>query len=519
MPSMMRRPDCGLLLAALVAVVLLHPTTTQELDVHSHSPAASDVQGESASVGDDALHTSDLDVETDYDTVFFEEDADADADEQTLLLQLADETAAVNADISMLLELDTTGGAVVRHAANVLGGAHVVRQTARRASSWYTGDHLIPHEADGARLDVAEAQRAAEKRVAGQQAATSSFSSAEHAAKEAAPALRGNAGTLPKAVAAPAVGAATLQAAHQEAHLAFADAQAKADLAAHADAEADAEADVDADADAEADAEEGEGADADAEGEQEHDQEQEHGQSAAGAAQWPSMASVKSAASSLFSKLKTFASDAASGGIGNALMNARSSLGIGQCPGRPVPCSGRGSCDMKTKKCTCNKPWSGAGCDVNRAYGRRSFFGCHLQPLPPAITEVCNTAINVQHRCPGYRLLAYSLCNHTCPLVENFGCGIGNVSHVCADPLIKCPDLCISMLSWYCELDAWGAKLVRLGKKPDSVPHPLSGMYRKGKYEGDSMFNKLGNLLGSSAGTAALGSVAGALGGKLPGFG
>lgn len=95
----------------------------------------------------------------------------------------------------------------------------------------------------------------------------------------------------------------------------------------------------------------------------------------------------------------------------------------------------------RTKKCTCNKPWSGAGCDVNRAYGRRSFFGCHLQPLPPAITEVCNTAINVQHRCPGYRLLAYSLCNHTCPLVENFGCGIGNVSHVCADPLIKCPDL------------------------------------------------------------------------------
>lgn len=95
----------------------------------------------------------------------------------------------------------------------------------------------------------------------------------------------------------------------------------------------------------------------------------------------------------------------------------------------------------RTKKCTCNKPWSGAGCDVNRAYGRRSFFGCHLQPLPPAITEVCNTAINVQQRCPGYRLLAYSLCNHTCPLVENFGCGIGNVSHVCADPLIKCPDL------------------------------------------------------------------------------
>lgn len=81
------------------------------------------------------------------------------------------------------------------------------------------------------------------------------------------------------------------------------------------------------------------------------------------------------------------------------------------------------------------------------------------------------------------------------------------------------PLQCISMLSWYCELDAWGAKLVRLGKKPDSVPHPLSGMYRKGKYEGDSMFNKLGNLLGSSAGTAAVGSVAGALGGKLPGFG
>lgn len=360
-PSMMMGPFRGLLLAAVVAVVLLHPTTTQELSTPSNSLAASDLQGEPDSIGDDALLALDFDIDSSYDSILLEEDADV--DEQTLLLQLADETAAANSDMSVLLELDTTGGAVVRHAANVLGGAHVVRQTARRASSWYTGDHLIPHEADGSRLDVAEAQRAAENRAAARHAAAAP-SSAEHvgtAAKEAAPALRGNAAALPKAVAPAAAahegasGAATLQAAHHEAHLAFADAQAKAELAAEegagAEADADAKADVDADADADADAEaeegerEGADADADAEGEQQH--EHGHGQSAAGSGQWPSMSGVASAASNLFSKLKTFASDAASGGIGNALMNARSSLGIGQCPGRPVPCSGRGSCDMK----------------------------------------------------------------------------------------------------------------------------------------------------------------------------
>lgn len=82
-------------------------------------------------------------------------------------------------------------------------------------------------------------------------------------------------------------------------------------------------------------------------------------------------------------------------------------------------------------------------------------------------------------------------------------------------PLLQC----ISMLSWYCELDAWQAKLVRLGKKPDSVPHPTSGQYTTGKFEGDSLFNKLGSVLSSSAGTAAMSSAAGALGGKIPGFG
>lgn len=480
-------------LSAVIAVILL-PSAAGALET-GHEPGLSAAGASKGATSSDAVSRSDaspafdqmtLDASTTSSTTLLEEDSDV--DEEALLLQLADETAAVSGDIGVLLELDSTGSAVVRHAVNVLGGAHVVRQASHRTSSWHSGNHLSPHEADGVLLDVVEEQQAEELRAAAKAAHISQVHR-DAAAKEPAPALRGHA-----VLAADS----TVSSAQHEAHVAFADAGAAGEAGVDADADADAEADAEADGEAGADG--------------------QH----AGSEQWPSMASIKTAASNLFSKLKTFASDVSTGGLSNAIMNARSSLGIGQCPGRPVPCSGRGSCDVKcvtlsplpsthpptccavlcfhgsqavtcwphrlaclssvthsrssrmlcnrcllpfispspapsprpcldlplpptfprrTNKCTCNKPWSGPGCDINRAYGRRSFFGCHLQPLPPAVTEVCNTAINVQHRCPGYRLLAYSLCNHTCPLVENFGCGVGNVSHVCADPLIKCPDL------------------------------------------------------------------------------
>jgi hypothetical protein len=91
--------------------------------------------------------------------------------------------------------------------------------------------------------------------------------------------------------------------------------------------------------------------------------------------------------------------------------------------------------------CTCTKPFRGADCGFDAGVFRQVWLGCHVQPLPSHVVDVCKSALQGQNRCPGYRLLSYQLCNYTCPLVEGGNCGMASIKEACTDPLIKCPQL------------------------------------------------------------------------------
>lgn len=143
-----------------------------------------------------------------------------------------------------------------------------------------------------------------------------------------------------------------------------------------------------------------------------------------------------------------------------------------KCPSMMgLQCTGKGECDPNTGRCQCRKPFRGSYCQFDMGFMRPVWIGCHVQPLPAHVSDVCATALSGDaNRCPGYRLLQYKLCNETCPLVEGSNCASANIVKTCADPLIKCPALCQALLGWYCGLSDWDAFLVRTGKPPGSLP-------------------------------------------------
>lgn len=98
--------------------------------------------------------------------------------------------------------------------------------------------------------------------------------------------------------------------------------------------------------------------------------------------------------------------------------------------------------------CTCTKPFRGADCGFDSGVFRQVWLGCHVQPLPSHVLDVCKSALQGQNRCPGYRLLSYQLCNYTCPLVEGGNCGMASIKETCTDPLIKCPQLVRTSPLW-----------------------------------------------------------------------
>lgn len=113
-----------------------------------------------------------------------------------------------------------------------------------------------------------------------------------------------------------------------------------------------------------------------------------------------------------------------------------------KCPSyMGLSCSGRGDCDAESGRCKCRKPFRGSRCQFDMGKMRPVWLGCHLQPLPAHVSDVCASALGDQNRCPGYRLLQYKLCADVCPLVEGSNCAAENIVKACEDPLIKCPAL------------------------------------------------------------------------------